>query len=515
MSIEVSCQDCEMSYRLPDRYAVKRCRCRECGTRIRVPGERVKGTRKKKGNKARAGAATRTAQRTTRRLNSQEQDILNDRRVLRTSDHGQEGVSESLHQLSPMTLSGTLDLESSLPSGPPSSTPRARKRKRSRPVGPAKARKAAKAETEGKPAEPKKKKKQAKARARKADAVAKNAETPKKVATTKAKAERTKKTDAKKGKAKGKAKPTSKPPVNRTRGKRPALKGKGLDTLGRRGRRGGRDEETDVEPQGRDPVRMAAIIAGTLCLLVGLVLGMAIQGIDWGPSPEDEAREALESKLAFIDGSIGNAKWDVAVTELKALETKLEGLNLPEERAQIQTTLADVTQLSQAAAISDPYERLDAIKTFATHSNPRIRRGVVSILRPLAAETDEVDLLAHMCKDPDPEVATIAQQGLIAVGGPLAIPYLHEAVKTSGNGNKLGDVALERALEIDAPEIVPVLITALDVRKNAPAPVLRAILEHLYQIGEPSCLEAAKRFTNHEDASVREAAEQIVTDIGG
>ena len=395
MSIEVSCQDCEMSYRLPDRYAGKRCRCRECGTRIRVPGERVKGTRKKKGNKARAGAAARTAQRTTRRLNSQEQDILNDRRVLRTSDHGQEGVSESLHQLSPMTLSGTLDLESSLPSGPPSSAPRARRRKRSRPVGPAKARKSAKAkamaEAEGKPTKARKKKAK---KAKKPDATAKKAEKPKKAHAKKA--ERPKKADAKKADAKKadakKAKPASKPTVNRTRGKRSALRGKGLDTLGRRGRRGAREEDANanVEPQGRDPVRMAAIIAGTLCLLVGLVLGMAIQGIDWGPSPEDEAREALESKLAFIDGSIGNAKWDVAVTELKALETKLEGLNLPEERAQIQTTLADVTQLAQAAAIDDPYERLDAIKTFATHRNPRIRRGVVSILRPLAAETDEV-----------------------------------------------------------------------------------------------------------------------------
>ncbi|MEZ0229184.1 MAG: hypothetical protein ACAI25_11215, partial [Planctomycetota bacterium] len=36
MSIEVSCE-CAMTYRLPDRMAGKRCRCRECGDSIRVP----------------------------------------------------------------------------------------------------------------------------------------------------------------------------------------------------------------------------------------------------------------------------------------------------------------------------------------------------------------------------------------------------------------------------------------------------------------------------------------------
>ena len=36
MSIEVSC-DCQMTYRLPDRFAGKRCRCRECGDSIRIP----------------------------------------------------------------------------------------------------------------------------------------------------------------------------------------------------------------------------------------------------------------------------------------------------------------------------------------------------------------------------------------------------------------------------------------------------------------------------------------------
>ena len=141
MSIEVSCNDCEMSYRLPDRYAGKRCRCRECGTRIRVPG--TDAAAKPKAKKAKAQAAARPAQRTTRRLNSQEQDILNDRRVLRTSEDAQDAISESIHQLSPMTLSGTLDLESSLPSAP-SSRPRSRRRPKTeepkRPLGPSKAR---------------------------------------------------------------------------------------------------------------------------------------------------------------------------------------------------------------------------------------------------------------------------------------------------------------------------------------------------------------------------------------
>ena len=39
MSILVSCRECEASYKLPDRYAGKRCRCKECKAKIRVPAE--------------------------------------------------------------------------------------------------------------------------------------------------------------------------------------------------------------------------------------------------------------------------------------------------------------------------------------------------------------------------------------------------------------------------------------------------------------------------------------------
>ena len=36
MSIVVTCE-CTMTYKLPSRYAGKRCRCRECGRLFKVP----------------------------------------------------------------------------------------------------------------------------------------------------------------------------------------------------------------------------------------------------------------------------------------------------------------------------------------------------------------------------------------------------------------------------------------------------------------------------------------------
>ena len=50
MSIVVTC-NCEMTYRLPNKYAGKRCRCRECGEKIRVPGDRPEAKKKKKRSK--------------------------------------------------------------------------------------------------------------------------------------------------------------------------------------------------------------------------------------------------------------------------------------------------------------------------------------------------------------------------------------------------------------------------------------------------------------------------------
>ena len=37
MSIVVSCRECDTSYKLPVRYAGKRCRCKACKAKIKVP----------------------------------------------------------------------------------------------------------------------------------------------------------------------------------------------------------------------------------------------------------------------------------------------------------------------------------------------------------------------------------------------------------------------------------------------------------------------------------------------
>ena len=138
MSIQVTCGDCAAEYRLANRYAGKRCKCRECGTRIPVPAEvsakAEKKAKKAKRRKARAtvaaapnGVSSRGA---TRRLGAQDSDIISERRELRRRMGVPRPVSESLHQLAPM-YSGD-ELERLVPKR------RRRKGKKTAPVQPSK-----------------------------------------------------------------------------------------------------------------------------------------------------------------------------------------------------------------------------------------------------------------------------------------------------------------------------------------------------------------------------------------
>lgn len=97
MSIVVTCS-CSRTYRLPDRYAGKKARCRDCGEPIEVPTQeddavekpaqkRKKGESRSSRSKAdRKADKAEKARDATRRLNSQDREIIGERRNLRASD---------------------------------------------------------------------------------------------------------------------------------------------------------------------------------------------------------------------------------------------------------------------------------------------------------------------------------------------------------------------------------------------------------------------------------------------
>jgi hypothetical protein len=91
MSIQVSC-DCEMTYRLPDRYAGKRCRCRECGDSIRVP--RSIATTSSHESHSEVEEARRASTRVKKKQPARAR-----------AGRGEGPASESLHQIAPLPLS--------------------------------------------------------------------------------------------------------------------------------------------------------------------------------------------------------------------------------------------------------------------------------------------------------------------------------------------------------------------------------------------------------------------------
>lgn len=90
MSIQVSC-DCAMTYRLPDRYAGKRCRCRECGESIRVPRSLASESESRE-------SEVEEARRASARLEKKKP-------ARARAGRGEGPASECLHQIAPLPLS--------------------------------------------------------------------------------------------------------------------------------------------------------------------------------------------------------------------------------------------------------------------------------------------------------------------------------------------------------------------------------------------------------------------------
>lgn len=471
MSIVVTCS-CTRTWRLPDKYAGKRCRCRDCGEPIEVPREAAaKRDAGRKGGKA-SGAKPRkdpAARQTTRRLNSQDREIIGERRRIRSSER-RVPVSESMHQLAPIALSGDrLDL-----------SPAAPLTKKRAAATATKAREKAKA-------------------APKAQA---------KVVEPPAKAKKAKK-GAKAGKAKADPKSNKK--------KKPAGKaGKAEPARGRDRRAKGRaaaDEEQ--EPQGMNR-RVAGVplvallgIAAALCLGIGLAVGGLIGKGGGGAA----AAPDLDKKFASFEQLKASRKWADAKKELDLLATQLAGDEAG--LARVKANRPGVDAMAQIAGIEDDEARLLTLVDNIGHRDAAIRLAIVTELRELSEHEPAQGALGKLATDADPRVADSAQQGLVAAGGKHSIPWLGKAIEqAAASGHKIGEIALNRALELDDPAVVPVLLTALKARSNAPAGVLKAILKKLEDHGDAKCADAVKPFLDHKDAGVKDAAQRVLDAIG-
>lgn len=531
MSIVVTCA-CEMTYRLPDRYAGKRCRCRECGGAIKVPREGAEAAAKGRKSKASEGKPKRdksAAKRTTRRMASQErQDIRSEQLALRGAGK-MRPVSESMHQLSPLDMSRVLESPEALAprKRPAPRKPAREKSNTSAPEGKSskarrtKGRAAADAEQAEAPTKRRKK-------GLKADERTKGKEGKTKGTTEQGQADAPAKAKPKKAKDRqGKAAPEPETGKDgkKKRGEKTASKAVAAKTTGkvkrpgtRSGARGREDEEREGKPQGkrrRDPVRAALIIAAVLCLAVGLTLGVALSGGGSGGGSSELATK-LTSAMETVQQLKAKREWDAARGALSPLVDELDKAGMAAEASKVRSEMRTLDALTQLSSIEDDEARLATLLDYARNPDAAVRLGVTHELRSLSGQPEAQDALAGLARDSDPKVAETARQGLIAAGGPQSIPYLAQAITdAAATGGKQGEIALQRALELDEPAVVPVLIKALEIRPDAPAATVKAILSRLRELGEPSAKEAVKKLTAHADPGVKKLAEETLADLGG
>ncbi len=387
------------------------------------------------------------ARRTTRRLGAQDGEILRERRRIRES--GRRPITESIHQLAPLPLSEDR-VEVLAPS------PRSRRAEKAR----------AKARPD--------------ARERKDDA---------KRATGKREVEAKRETRKRKSAA---------PEADKreTRKREAAAK----DARGK-----GRSGERAAPPARRPkPIVLLAAAAGLLVLGVGLGVG----GLLASSGKHAELSAAVSGKLERAEASAKARQWEEAhgLLEAAAAELAAQGGDAGLE-AKLRAARVPVEVMRQLLAIEDDEARVATAIDQVGHREPLVRLGVANELARFAGLDDAQRALAALAQDADPRVAEAARLALIEAGGPHALPYLLRAIEdAAATGHKIGDVALERALELSEPEVVPVLVRALELRRAAPAPVVVAILRRLADLGDPAAAPAAKTFADHADEAVRAAA---------
>lgn len=504
MSIVVTCA-CAMTYRLPDRYAGKRCRCRECGKRIQVPADEQAGETK---------ARKAKAKRTTRRLASHEQEIMSEHRTLRAGKS--RPVSESMHQLSPIDMSRALEAPEALAP---------RKAKRARPEPEKRSRKQQKTKSRSRSDEREAREDRARDRRerdrdrRDDDSRQERVEQPRKKnkkGSAKARKRERESDDhegekqGKRGKA-AKGKKGSRLDLEAKGGKRATGARPGVRS-GARARRDVEDEEREVGKR-RDPVMAAVAIAAVLCLAVGLIIGVALQG---GGGGGEELQQKLTKANEEVVALKGKREWESAKAALQALLPELDQAGMAAEASKAREEMRLLDALGKLSAIEDEDERLETLLQYARDKDVAIRLGVTHELRSLSDSPEAQEALATLAKDTDDRVAETARQGLIAAGGVHSIPYLAQAIADSAaTGNKQGQIALERAMEIDDPRVVTVLIKAIEVRSTAPKGVLLPILQKLHDLGDPAAKAALKKLTSHADAAVAEKAQKVLEDLGG
>ncbi len=514
MSIVVTCE-CTMKYRLPDKYAGKRCRCRECGERIEVPARAADERARRRRRKAERGAHA-----TTRRLGgSADREILREGHALRQA-LGNRHVGESMHQLAPLH-SGSREEDAlaavsarlasvderrraSADEGRRASADERRAKRRARRAAEAEAERPARAERKGKSKQEPTPKGKGKSKSKGKGSAPKGAKgSAAKVAARESAAGGKTGKSAKTGKARGAGRTSS--------GERRAL-GAGAARRARLGRPAREGEE-----------RPAGLSRGATALIVGLVgalalaIGLAVGGVFGKPGAG--AGLDVDAKLAYLEGLKQHGHWEQAKTEADALEAALQASGDTAALGRLYQARAGVDKVMALSALPQDADetRLRHLLEFAADRDPTVRMAAANDLAKLAGQEEAIRTLLALSRDADPRVADAGRRGAIHAGGPLVAPLLEQVIRETGaTGGKLGEVAMERALELAEPAAVPALVAILETRTSGPPALLTSALRRLAELAQDGAvLAAVQPYLDHADAEVSAAARDVRDVLGG
>lgn len=341
---------------------------------------------------------------TTRRLNSQDREIIGERRNLRSSDR-KRPISESMHQLAPIALSGDrLDMSPTPPSTSRSRPTTKKKTKREVQESKKKAKEQARSarDAEERKAARKDKKKKKK---RSKGSSSKGEKDETKAQKKAAKARTTKLIQGPEGPSRA---PTTKKAEKGKTAKR-ALSGV-------KARERAKEEEAALEegelPQdlvskvSRLPVPALLGIAAVLCLGIGLIVGGLVGG---GPkSPAEDKRVVKLQQL------VNERKWVEAKAEFEiaAMITKGHGDELV--AAHVRALGRTVGPMAMIMELPDAGARMRVLADNIAVPDAMVRKAIAVELCDMADEPKAQAALQLLAKDLDPRVAAEAKKGLRA-----------------------------------------------------------------------------------------------------
>lgn len=413
MSIVVTCS-CSRTYRLPDRYAGKKARCRDCGEPIEVPTQeddavekpaqkRKKGESRSSRSKAdRKADKAEKARDATRRLNSQDREIIGERRNLRASDR-KRPISESMHQLAPIALSGDrLDMSPTPPSTSRSRPNTKKKTKREVQESKKKAKEQARSARDAEERKAARKDKKKKKKRRSSGSAKDETKAQKKAA----KARTTKLIQGPEGPSRA---PTTKKAEKGKTAKRPLS---GVKARERAAKEVELDEAGEPLPQDlvskltRLPVPALLGIAAALCLGIGLIVGGLVGG---GPkSPAEDKRVVKLQQL------VNERKWVEAKAELEVATMATKGHGDELVAAHVRALGRTVGPMAMIMELPDAGARMRVLADNIAVPDAMVRKAIAVELCDMADEDKAQAALQLLAKDLDPRVAEAAKKGLRA-----------------------------------------------------------------------------------------------------